>query len=80
MIDKLPTQTIEVITKNVIPSLVHLITNYDPKTHFQLIFATGCGYITSLQLSLFPDYEDCLIHKEGYDSMDVVLLNLDRDQ
>jgi hypothetical protein len=75
---RLPPGLLDVMVKNVIPSLLGLVKAYNPKTHFHFIFATGCGYVTSLQTSLFPDFDKCKKQASKFDDMDVVVLNLDR--
>lgn len=69
---------IDVLVKTVIPSNIGLIKTYDPKKNFHFLFASGDGYVTSMQTSLFPDFEKCKKTASSFDEMDIVLLNLDR--
>ncbi len=74
----MPNGLLEVMVKTVIPSLVVLVKKYDPRTHFHFLFASGDGYVTSLQSTLFPDFKKCKEQAKNFDEMDTLLLNLDR--
>jgi hypothetical protein len=70
---------IDLINKEIKPGMLTLLDTYAPMKNFVVLFHTSSGYAVSMQFSLYPDYKTCKQQASNYDSMDQMLINLDRN-